>query len=140
MAKRRKKKHMARIVVPVILVIIAVSLFFGRNAIIGGIKAKAVETVAKKLLEEQLHKAAGESGSSIDVSEIVDNMDKEDIQKAADIAEKYVSSENIGEYVEMVKDGRLSELKQQVQGEITEADKQELMELYEKYKDQIPLE
>lgn len=144
MAKRKKtKRHTGRIIVSVLLIVVAAGLFIGRNAIIDGLRTKAVKTVATKLLEEQLSKAAKEvlgSNVDVDVSEVIDNMEEEDIEKAVDIAEKYVEPGKLEEYVEMVRDGDIARIKQQVKEELSEEDKQELRGLYEKYKDQIPLD
>ena len=93
------------------------------------------------MLEEQLRQnipADLPGADSIDVDQIVDQIDAEDLQKATEIAEKYIAPENIAEYAEMAANGNLSELKEQVQGDLSEADQQALRELYEKYKDIIP--
>lgn len=139
--RKHKKKHRGRIIFGLIVIALAAGLLIGKDAIVQKIKMKAAQMVAEKLLEEQFSKVLEENGiSGVDVSKIVDNIEPEDMEKAIDIAEKYVEPEKISEYVELAKDGNISEVKQRVKQELSGTDEQELRELYEKYKNQIPLE
>lgn len=142
MAKgKRRKKHYGRVIVSLVLIAVAIGLFLGRNAVINGLKSKFTEVIAKKIIEEQFRSEKESGVLDIDdetVSKVIESIEPEDLQEAADIAEKYIEPENIGEYVDMVKEGNLSELEQQFQDQVSMEDQQRLMELYEKYKDQIP--
>lgn len=139
--KRKKKRHTGRVILSLTLIVLAIGLFLGKDALTDALKTKAAQFVAKKMLEEQLRQSIpseNPGADAIDASKIVDQMDTEDLQKATEIAEKYIDSGNIGKYVEMVADGNLSELKEQVQNDLSEADQQTLLELYEKYKGLVP--
>ena len=68
----------------------------------------------------------------------MNQMDEEDVEKVSQIAEKYISPENIRQAAGMVASGDVEGLKSLAEGQLTEEDKNELMGLYEKYKDQIP--
>lgn len=142
MAKgKKRKKYYGRVIVSLVLIAAAVGLFFGRNAVINGLKSKFTEVVAKKIIEEQFRSEKESGILEIDdetVSQVIESIEPEDLKEAADIAEKYIEPENMGEYVDMVKDGKLSELQQQFQDQVSQEDMQRLQELYEKYKDQIP--
>lgn len=139
MAKRRnKKRHTGWIVLAVILVIGA-GTFAAKDVIIGGIKTKAAETIGKKLLESQLEGQININGQNVDVSEIIDKMEEEDVEKVTDIAEKYVSGESISECMGMIQDGNVSGLQDYAKENLTQEDKQELQGIYEKYKNQISL-
>ena len=97
--------------------------------------------MVKKMIEEQLIREKESGTLQIDdetVTRVIESIEPEDLKEAADIAEKYIEPENIGEYVDMVKDGNLSELEQQFKDQVTPDDMQKLQNLYEKYKDQIP--
>ena len=65
-------------------------------------------------------------------------MDEEDVQKVTGIAEKYISPDNLKQAAAMAADGDLEGLKDMAGGQLTEEDKNELQEIYEKYKNQIP--
>ena len=134
MAKgKKRKKHYGRVIVSLILIVIAVGLFLGRNVVIDGLKSKFTEVVAKKMIEEQLIREKESGTLQIDdetVTRVIESIEPEDLKEAADIAEKYIEPENIGEYVDMVKDGNLSELEQQFKDQVTPDDMQKLQNLY----------
>lgn len=138
MARRKRKRRTGCMVSLVIMLIVIVGLAIGGGAVISTIKTKATKAVAKKLLEEQIKTNVGTLGN-VDVSALIDTMDDKDVQAVTDIVDKYVGIGNVGQYVDMVKDGDLSEVKKYVNENITDKDKAELQNLYEKYKDQIPL-
>lgn len=137
MAARRKKKRHTGLVVLTVLLVLGAGLFLGRHAIIDGIKSKAIKEVSKKLMESQLGGEITVGGQTVNVSEIIDHMDEADVEKVNSIAEKYVSQENIGNYLEMIQSGDMSGLKEQAKESLTPEDKQELQGIYEKYKNQI---
>lgn len=137
MAARRKKKKHTGLIVLAVLLIIGAGLFAGRHAIIDGIKTKAIKEVSKKLMESQLGGEITVGGQTVNVSEIIDHMEEADVEKVNSIAEKYVSQENISNYLEMVQSGDMSGLKEQAKESLTPEDKQELQGIYEKYIEKI---
>ena len=97
MAKRKRKRHTGLLVVAGVLVISAGTLFVCRDSIISGIKAKAAKEIGKKLLEEQIGGSLKVAGQSVDIQAIMDQMDQADVDKVTEIAEKYISPDNIQE-------------------------------------------
>ncbi|MEG0961397.1 MAG: hypothetical protein RSD28_06590 [Lachnospiraceae bacterium] len=140
MAKRRKKKsHLGWIVTALILIAGISAVFLGKDYIISGVKEKAVKELSKQLIKFQMEQQISVGEKSVNVSEIINHMEKEDVQAVTDIAEKYVSTENIQDAVDMVKDGDVSDLQEYAKENLTEQDIQELQDIYEKYKNQIPV-
>lgn len=135
---KRRKVQAGFIVTVVILVVAAGGLFAGRHVILKGVKTKAASEIGKRLLEEQIGNNINIGGQNVNVSEIVDQMDEQDVQKVTEIAEKYISSDNVKQAAAMAANGDLEGLKDMAGGQLTEEDKNELQEIYEKYKNQIP--
>ena len=79
------------------------------------------------------------AGQKIDVSEIIDQMDQADVERVTEIAEKYISPDNIQEAAGLAASGNMEGLKDMAQEQLTQEDKEELQALYEKYKGQIPI-
>lgn len=135
---KKKRRHIGLLVVTGVLVISAGILFVGRDVILQQVKVKAAKEIGKKLLTEQFGKTIDVGGQQIDVSEVVEDMDQEDVETITGIAEKYISPENIKQAADMAASGDMEGLRSLAEGQLTEEDKNELMGLYQKYKDQIP--
>lgn len=138
MHKRKKKKHIRLLAVTVILIGAASALFIGRDAILQKVRTTAATEIGKKLLEQQIGTTVNINGQEIEVSDVVNQMDQEDVEKVSQIAEKYISPENIKQAADMAAGGDMEGLRSLAEGQLTEEDKNELMGLYQKYKDQIP--
>ncbi len=93
------------------------------------------------MLEAQIGQTVRINGQETDVSDIAaqieQQMDEEDVQKITEIAEKYISPENIRQAANLAAGGDTEGLKNLAEGQISEEDKQKLQGLYDKYKDQI---
>ncbi len=135
---KKRRKHIGLLAVTGVLVISAGVLFAGRHVIVEKVKTKAAMEIGKKLLTEQLGKTIDVGGEQIDVSEVVDHMDQEDVEAVTDIAEKYISSENLKQAAGLAASGDVDGLMEMAQEQVSEEDKARLQGLYEKYKDQIP--
>lgn len=135
--KKRKKRHTGLLMFTAFLAVAAVVLFAGRDMIVKKVKTKVATEVGKKMLEEQIGKSINVGGQEIDVSEIVNQMEEQDVEKVTEIAEKYISKDNIKQAADMAASGDVEGLRGLAEGQITEEDKNELQELYNKYKDQI---
>ena len=138
MQKRKKRKHIRLLAVTVILIGAAGTLFISRDAILQKVRTTAATEIGKKILEQQIGSTVNINGQEIAVSDVVSQMDEEDVERVSQIAEKYISPENIKQAADMAASGDMEGLKSLAEGQLTEADKNELMGLYEKYKDQIP--
>lgn len=139
MKKRKKRRHIGLLVVAGVLVIGAGTLFFCKDSIIGGIKTKAAKEIGKKLLEEQIGSSLNLAGQKVDISEIMEQMDQADVEKVTEIAEKYISPDNIQEAAGLAASGNVEGLKDMAKEQLTQEDKEELQKMYEKYKGQIPM-
>ncbi|MCI9531767.1 MAG: hypothetical protein HFH38_08475 [Lachnospiraceae bacterium] len=139
MAKRKRKRHTGLLVVAGVLVISAGTLFVCRDSIISGIKAKAAKEIGKKLLEEQIGGSLKVAGQSVDIQAIMDQMDQADVDKVTEIAEKYISPDNIQEAAGLAASGNMEGLKDMAKEQLSQEDKDELQKMYEKYKGQIPI-
>ncbi|EOS26437.1 hypothetical protein C806_01173 [Lachnospiraceae bacterium 3-1] len=135
--KKRRKKHTGLFVITAFLMVTAVVLFVGRHTIVQGIKTKVATEVGKKMLEKQIGKSINVGGQEINVSDLVDQMEEQDVEKVTEIAEKYVSPENIKQAADFAASKDVEGLKNLLEGQITQEDQNELEELYYKYKDQI---
>lgn len=68
---------------------------------------------------------------------MIENMEQKDVETLTDIAEKYISPENLREAADMAADGDLEGLKELAEEQISKEDQAQLQGLYEKYKNQI---
>ncbi|TGY97584.1 hypothetical protein E5329_04210 [Petralouisia muris] len=138
MHKRKKKNHVRLLAVTILLIGVAFTLFISRDAILQKVRTTAATEIGKKLLEQQIGTTVNINGQEIEVSDVVNQMDEEDVEKVSQIAEKYISPENIKQAADMAASGDMEGLRSLAEGQLTEEDKNELMGLYQKYKDQIP--
>lgn len=134
---RRKKKHIRLLAVTGILAVSAVILFANRDKIVEQARVRAVKEISKKLLTEQLGEELEVGDQRIDVSQMIENMEQKDVETLTDIAEKYISPENLREAADMAADGDLEGLKELAEEQISTEDQAQLQDLYEKYKNQI---
>ncbi len=135
---RKKKRHIRLLAVTGVLLVSAGVLFAGRHMIVEQVKTKAAVEIGKKILTEQFGSRINIGGQQVDVSEIMNHMEKEDVETITGIAEKYISPENIKQAAEMAANGDTEGLKALAGQQVSQEDKEQLQGLYEKYKDQIP--
>ena len=107
---RRKKKHIRLLAVTGILAVSAVILFANRDRIVEQVRVRAVKEISKKLLTEQLGEELEVGEQRVDVSQMIENMEQKDVETLTDIAEKYISPENLREAADMAADGDLEGL------------------------------
>lgn len=134
MKKSKRKSHIGLVAVTATLVLAAAVLFAGRHTIVQGIKAKATIEIGKKIFESQLGKNVTIGGTDIDVSDIANHFEEQDVEQATEIAEKYISPENLQQAAALAASGDTEGLAALAEGQVTEEDKEKLQELYEKYK------
>ena len=135
---RKWKKHVALLAVTGILAAGAVVLFAGRDTIEKQIKTKAAMEIGKKIFEQQLGKTVNVGGQQVNVSDVVDNMEQEDVEQLTGIAQKYISPENIKQAADMAASGDLEGLRGLAKEQVSDNDRAQLEALYEKYKNQLP--
>ncbi len=119
------------------LVLCAGALFAGRHVILEEVRTKAATEIGKRVLMEQLNRHASTAGQASAVSQVVENMEQEDVETLTGIAEKYISQDNLKQAADLVANGDMEGLKELAQEQVTEEDQARLEELYDKYKDKI---
>lgn len=135
---RKKRKHIRLLAVTGVLAVAAGMLFAGRNAIIEQMKVRTVKEISKKVISEQLKGQADLEGWQESASRVIEQMEAEDVKALTDIAEKYISPENIKQAAELAAEGDLEGLEDLAKDQVSAEDQQKLQELYEKYRAQVP--
>lgn len=135
---KKRKRHVVLLAVTGMLMAGAVVLFAERDAIEEQIKGKAAREIGKKIFEEQLEKTVNVGGQKVNVSEVVDHMDQEDVEQLTDIAEKYISPENLKQAADMAANGDVEGIAGLAKEQVSDADRAQLLALYEKYRNQLP--
>ena len=133
----KKKRHLGLLVISSSLVLCAGALFAGRHVILEEVRTKAATEIGKRVLMEQLNRHASTAGQASAVSQVVENMEQEDVETLTGIAEKYISQDNLKQAADLVANGDMEGLKELAQVQVTEEDQARLEELYDKYKDKI---
>ena len=136
---RKKKRHIGLLAVTGVLVIGAGALFAGRHVIVEKVKTKAAVEIVKRLLAEEFASQINVGGQQVDLSQVLEQMDEKDVETITGIAEKYISPENIKQAAQMAASGDTEGLKALAGDQVSQEDKEQLQGLYEKYKDQIPV-
>ncbi|MCI9525450.1 MAG: hypothetical protein HFH37_00830 [Lachnospiraceae bacterium] len=135
---KKRKRHVVLLAVTGMLMAGAVVLFAERDAIEEQIKGKAAREIGKKIFEEQLEKTVNVGGQKVNVSEVVDHMDQEDVEQLTNIAEKYISPENLKQAADMAANGDVEGIAGLAKEQVSDADRAQLLALYEKYRNQLP--
>lgn len=138
MFMKKRKRHVVLLAVTGMLMAGAVVLFAERDAIEEQIKGKAAREIGKKIFEEQLEKTVNVGGQKVNVSEVVDHMDQEDVEQLTNIAEKYISPENLKQAADMAANGDVEGIAGLAKEQVSDADRAQLLALYEKYRNQLP--
>lgn len=138
MFMKKRKRHVVLLAVTGMLMAGAVVLFAERDAIEEQIKVKAAREIGKKIFEEQLEKTVNVGGQKVNVSEVVDHMDQEDVEQLTNIAEKYISPENLKQAADMAANGDVEGIAGLAKEQVSDADRAQLLALYEKYRNQLP--
>lgn len=133
----KKKRHLGLLVISSSLVLCAGALFAGRHVILEEVRTKAATEIGKRVLMEQLNRHASTAGQASAVSQVVENMEQEDVETLTGIAEKYISQDNLKQAADLVANGDMEGLQELAQEQVTQEDQALLEELYDKYKDKI---
>lgn len=133
----KKKRHLSLLVISSSLVLCAGALFAGRHVILEEVRTKAATEIGKRVLMEQLNRHASTAGQASAVSQVVENMEQEDVETLTGIAEKYISQDNLKQAADLVANGDMEGLQELAQEQVTQEDQALLEELYDKYKDKI---
>ena len=79
----KKRKHTRLLSATIILVGVSGALFLGRDAILQKVRTTAATEIGKKLLEQQISATVNINGQEIEVSDVMNQMDEEDVEKVS---------------------------------------------------------
>ena len=131
MAEKKQKKNTGLKVILVILIAAIIGLFgYSR------IKTKVVKQAAEVVVRDQL-KNYGITDSQID--SVLNQIDEQDQETVTNILSDHVSVSSIQEVQKYVASGDLQGLAEYAESELSDTEKQELIDLAVKYKNQIVL-
>lgn len=131
MAEKKQKKNTGLKVILVILIAAIIGLFgYSR------IKTKVVKQAAEVVVRDQL-KNYGITDSQID--SVLNQIDEQDQETITNIVSDHVSVSSIQEVQKYVASGDLQGLAEYAESELSDTEKQELIDLAVKYKNQIVL-
>ncbi len=123
---RRRRQRRWPIAVLIIVVIIVLLLIGGLM-----VKNQITKVVAKEMMQQQIEAVVGDSQQA---EEIVNEMDPEDMDRAMEIAKKYVTVGEIKGYMQAVKNGNVESVKEALKEKMSQEDLNELRSIYEKYR------
>ena len=95
------------------------------------VKNQITKVVAKEMMQQQIEAVVGDSQQA---EEIVNEMDPEDMDRAMEIAKKYVTVGEIKGYMQAVKNGNVESVKEALKEKMSQEDLNELRSIYEKYR------
>lgn len=141
MAKRRKKQKNGwktlAIVLTVVLVL-GVSIFMTKDYIVAKAEEKVQDALIENVLESVINSDSDVAADAAkQAKDIYDNMSEEDKQACRDLIDNNLTSENVKNVTQYVKNGDASGLKNYVKSSVSESDKDTIKSMYHKYKDQI---
>lgn len=138
--KKKKKKSILHVILPVLftIIIIAVILILAKIYVYDPFKEQAVSTLTEKLLQSEINADTTlPDGTTINAKEILDSMSADDKETVTDIIDSHISPSTIKEASSYLSNGDTEGLKNYAKSMLSDSETQEVMELYEKYKDQI---
>lgn len=127
MSRNRRRRHRRWPIAVVIVAVIVVLLLVGGMMV----KKQITKVVAKEMMKYQIETVVGDSQQA---EEIVNEMDQEDMDRVMEIANKYVSFDEIKGYMQSVKSGDVESVKDALKAKMSQEDLEELRTIYEKYK------
>lgn len=138
--KKKKKKSILHVILPVLftIIIIAVILILAKIYVYDPFKEQAVSTLTEKLLQSEINADTTlPDGTTINAKEILDSMSADDKETVTDIIDSHISPSTIKEASTYLSNGDTEGLKNYAKDMLSDSETQKVMDLYEKYKDQI---
>lgn len=131
--KKQKRKSIIILLIE-ILILIALLIYFGKTKL----KQVVVEKTTDKVIESVITEQVKQMGASEEeINEVLDKVSDDDKQAVEDIITNHLDSETINKGTEYIKSGDIDGLKDYASQTLTPEETEELMNLYEKYKDVI---
>ena len=134
--RRRKKRHPVLLGVTIAFFLGISGLYICRDQVKSLVVQKAASVAAEKLFEEKLHNS-GILPNNVNVSDVIDSVDKQDMETVTNIVEENLTQENIDAMTEYVKNRDKEGLKNYVKSTLNDQQQAEIEAIYNKYKDQL---
>ena len=134
--KKRKKTPKIRVVILILelVALVALLLYFGKTKIEKTIVHKTTDQVIETIVTDQARKMGA---SDAEVQQVLNQITEDDKQVVEEIVLNHFDSDTIDKGTEYVLSGDVEGLKQYASQTLSPEETQELMNLYEKYKDSI---
>jgi len=117
-----------------ILIIIIIAGFIGFKKI----KDKVVEKAADQMMETVITNQAREMGATDEeIKEVLDRVSEEDKETVETIVQNHMDGDVISQGITYIQNGDIEGLEHLATEELSQEEMEELMELYDKYKDEI---
>lgn len=141
MAKRRKKQRngwkILAIVLTVVLVL-GIGIFFTKDYVVAKAEEKVQDALIENVLETVINSDSGAaSDAAKQAKEIYDNMSDEDKDACRELIDNNLTTENVKNVTQYVKNGDASGLKNYVKNSVSQEDKETIKSMYYKYRDEL---
>ncbi len=141
MAKRRKKQRNGwktlAIVLTVVLVL-GIGIFFTKDYVVAKAEEKVQDALIENVLETVINSDSGAaSDAAKQAKEIYDNMSDEDKDACRELIDNNLTTENVKNVTQYVKNGDASGLKNYVKNSVSQEDKETIKSMYYKYRDEL---
>ncbi len=133
MAKRRRKNYIGKII-GLLFLLLCVLLIAFIILFKDDIEQKVTKKVATAAIEQIIQ---SQTGVTVDIDEVKNQMDEEDEKDFDEIINKYANTDQLKECVDLYKNGGTAAVKDYVKNEVNDSDIDKLKELYNKYGDSI---
>ena len=119
-----------------LVILVAAVYVFATMLIIPALKKKAASYATQKAVEV-IVKQSGNTAEQQQIKEIYESIPEEDRKTVEEIAEKHLDAETAVEVTTYINNRDMEGLEQYAKETLTDEEMAELMQLYDKYKDQI---
>lgn len=141
MSKKKKRKSILGTLLPILctFAVIAVIIVLAKVYVYEPFKDKAISALTEKLIQSQISADTTlPDGTTINAQEIWDSMSSTDQAAVEDIIDNHISPSTLQEASSYLSSGDTEGLKSYAKNMLTDSETQEIQDLYEKYKDQLP--
>ena len=140
MARRAKKKNgwKTLAIVLTIVLVLGVGVFLTKDFIVAKAEEKVQDALIENVLESVINSDSDAAKDAAQMAkDIYDGMSDEDKATCRELVNSNLTTENVANVAQYVKDGDVSGLENYVKSSVSDSDKEAIKSLYNKYKDQI---
>ena len=123
----------------VVLILVGAGYVFVTMLIMPSLKKKAASYATQKAVEVMITRS-GNTAEQQQIKEIYESIEEEDRQVVEEIAEKHLDAQTAVEVTTYISNNDMEGLQRYAEETLSEEEMAELMQLYDKYKDQIEAE